>query len=441
MSYIALNVDQAREVARAMTSIAGEVDGVLGEVGRICSAVGVEVEAGEFNLTVSSWLEISQTITDVLNTKADQMQDILWPTNLSEVADLMLQQASGAEAGLDAELMEDLNGVAADSPSVGWQPPNYDKPGDPEWDPDPELISAWDPATGSVQWRGRSTVTRLLEMMYDPTKTAPDEFLVVKLENGKYMLGLPGVTDLSKPDFPGTLWGATPTNTVRNTLGAAQPSHLSTDIDDNAYALMVRDYIRLNIPQGADLVIVGHSFGADSSIDIANDPETRKMVNIEAVVAAGYDSNEQLNDLDADIPVLAYQNRLDRIVMGENALYHPAQIMDSTDRYVKNMVTVQPKKAAVAALDQVTDLWNAGFAATTSLGNPMLGLGTTTYGPNQSNIVFQGGLEGHGHDPSNYTHYIDLSLNPVVVDFMAILGDAGYDGAGDAYVVDVSDPG
>jgi len=145
---------------------------------------------------------------------------------------------------------------------------------------------------------------------------------------GKYMLVLPGVTDLSSfKDDPGESLGwASGSYTARDTWIAARESHGSALIDDNVYARLVEDFIERSIengdiPRGANLAIVGHSYGADTALDLASDPVFNgELVTITHVVAAAYHSEPQLPFVQDHTEVAVIQNIYDIPVLGEAIL-------------------------------------------------------------------------------------------------------------------------
>ncbi|MGI9493777.1 MAG: hypothetical protein ACR2QF_15380, partial [Geminicoccaceae bacterium] len=171
---------------------------------------------------------------------------------------------------------------------------------------------------------GRAVLERALQDTADSGQIQRDEFEVVELENGKFIVVLPGVIDLSKPQL-----GWDPHNrSVRDTDMAAVRSSTSTGIDDNRYAQMVRDYMDQHVPKGADVMIVGHSFGADTALDLASDPTFNNRetgFNVTHVTAAAYYSQPQLRHVQNDTEVLVLQNRHDVPVIVEGQGYAPTR--------------------------------------------------------------------------------------------------------------------
>jgi pimeloyl-ACP methyl ester carboxylesterase len=99
-------------------------------------------------------------------------------------------------------------------------------------------------------------------------------------------------------------------------------------VADNAYARSVIGGLdACGIPKGARLMLVGHSFGADTALDLAADasfggPDGYRITH---VVAAGYDSVPQLASVPGDTEVLVLQNHRDAVVIGEALFDHHVQ--------------------------------------------------------------------------------------------------------------------
>ncbi|MEZ5297871.1 MAG: hypothetical protein R2697_16820 [Ilumatobacteraceae bacterium] len=163
--------------------------------------------------------------------------------------------------------------------------------------------------------RARSLLGRLLTDLSDPLQIRADEFELVRLADDRFIVVLPGVTDLSNPD-PGL---SSTNRTVRDLDRYALPSSRSSSVDDNRYARMVWDaLLAADLPPGAELLLVGHSFGADAALDLAADPSFNGgAFTVTHVVAAGYHSQPQLDDVVGDTEVLVLQNHRDAAVIAE----------------------------------------------------------------------------------------------------------------------------
>lgn len=178
-----------------------------------------------------------------------------------------------------------------------------------------------------VSASGEQTVVRALQDTGNDKQIQNDEFEIVKLDNGKYIVVLPGVIDLSSPNL-----GLDDFNrSVRDTDQSALRSSTSARIRDNPYAVMVERYMRAHVPQGADVMIVGHSFGADTALDLASDAvfnNKQTGFNITHVTAAAYFSQPQLDDVQNHTQVLVLQNTNDVPVLAEAAGYPTTRAYD-----------------------------------------------------------------------------------------------------------------
>ena len=78
--------------------------------------------------------------------------------------------------------------------------------------------------------------------------------------------------------------------------------------------------VEQGVPLGSQIVIVGHSFGSDTALDLASDPSFNgpQGFDVTHVVAAGYDSQPQLDDIPDRTNVLVLQNRDDVPVLVES---------------------------------------------------------------------------------------------------------------------------
>ncbi len=159
----------------------------------------------------------------------------------------------------------------------------------------------------------RLLLATAFDAMADESILAHDEFGLVDHGGDRYTIVLPGVTDLSQP---GAGWNPVH-RSVRDLDKAAVPSSRSTGLDDNPYARMVAEALVANdVPTGAELLIVGHSFGADTALDLASDRSFTDRYHVSQVVATGYFSQPQLRmgGAGSGADVLIVQNRLDPVV-------------------------------------------------------------------------------------------------------------------------------
>jgi hypothetical protein len=293
-----------------------------------------------------------------------------------------------------------------------------------------EIRSPYDVRAVSDLDRGRQLVARALHDTATGYRIGPDEFEIVEFADGRYLVVLPGVTDLSHPDI-----GLNDTNrTVRDLDQFALLSSRSSDVDDNRYAEMVWAALRRRgVAAGSELVIVGHSFGADTALDLTGDPSFNGAggYRVTHVVAAGYFSAPQLSTVPGSTSVLVLENHRDAAVIAEGV--GQAGIDD----------------LAHTALDVFAAGWDAGWelahgdtsgardrvsAAATDLVT--LEPGVRRVADRQVVAVFQGGSDGAGHHPSNYVDYVSSTDDVAVTDFLRSIGSPG--GVGTAYAIDVS---
>jgi len=248
--------------------------------------------------------------------------------------------------------------------------------------------------TGSTPTeRGRSAIVETLENTANSRQIQADEFEVIDHGNGKFTIVLPGVTDLSRPDA-----GLSEQHrSVRDTDVAAASSAANATIEDNLYAQMVREYIEQNVPPGSDLAIVGHSFGADTAVDLASDPSFNgDQYNVTHVVAAAYRSESQLPSVQDGTEVLVLQNNRDLPVLVED-LGHVSSIEETF-----------PSTGDGVIVDE-----------------------------------FWGGRQGAGHHQNNYIDHVETTNsaeNEAFFDSFADAGYADYEGDGNVTAVDVSVP-
>ena len=202
------------------------------------------------------------------------------------------------------------------------------------------------------------------------------EIEIRRLDSGAWVVVLPGVVDLTDglPSAPeailGVAGGATGVAAVAGGMvsewhgenaddsprdmyyaaGAATGSGDGSITYENGYAFMVKAAMRkAGVPEGAQVMLVGHSFGAYTALELAADPEFNGSgrYSVSNVVAAG-----------ADVDWLAADHAL-----------------PSTD---------------VLVLNNAND---AAFLAESVLSRD---------GAAASDVIFPGGNAGAGHDPANY---------------------------------------
>jgi len=319
---------------------------------------------------------------------------------------------------------------------------------------------------------GRQLVETLLLTTADGSLVAEDEFQIVSVNGGEsFILVLPGVTDLSKPDL-----GLNDEHrSVRDLDQYALPSAASTSIADNVYAQMVSQALQeANIPAGADIAIVGHSFGADTALDLASDEAFnggRQGYNVTHVVAAGYHSGPQLEHVPDSTEVLVLQNHHDLAVIGEIAGHAPNQaIEEAKDLDVPGVLDRLGDGIwdGVWGLgDAVVDTGQFAAGSAVNIGSDIINHETRKFGfedpvgkvdwgdfddifliedgvtrptDQQTVVVFEGDWNGFGHHPDNYADHVATTTDQATIDFYESLASEGYTGTMDRWSIDVSVP-
>ncbi len=291
-----------------------------------------------------------------------------------------------------------------------------------------ELRTPYDVHGDDPLERGRNLVVRALQDSAAGYRIGPDEFEVVQFDDGRYLVVLPGVTDLSDVDL-----GLSDTHrTVRDLDRFAGASSRSSAVDDNRYARMVWQALaERGIAPGSELVIIGHSFGADTALDLAGDPHFNGPggYDVTHVVAAGYFSQPQLSSVPPTTSVLVLENHRDAAVIAEAA------------------GQAGPIDVVTAGLDVIGIGWDVGWAlahgdtdAATGRAADVLTLepSVSAVGDHHVVAVFEGGGHGAGHHQSNYIAFVEATDDPLVTGFLASVGTPR--AIGPAYAVDVSVP-
>lgn len=243
------------------------------------------------------------------------------------------------------------------------------------------------------EWRagdGRSSVAEALALTGDGNRLGPDEFgLIVHHSTQEATLGaptytvvLPGVIDLSKP-----VAGLDPQHrSVRDLDAVAVPSAAAGG-DLNLYAHMVSTALtRMEIPDGAHVNLVGHSFGAAAAMTLAEDPVFNgQRYDVRTVVAAGYY---------LDNPRPARRSTVAVVIENDNDIVVAAEAL-----------ALRP------------------FA-----------------GDRDEVVRFGGGRARLGHDPGHYQRFVESSGNEAIDRLAARLDADGNIASGAVLAVDVSVP-
>lgn len=227
---------------------------------------------------------------------------------------------------VELRLHADAQQAASAPPIGGRAPERFDAPGD-----------------------GRALVAVALDAVGDSERIAVDEFEIRALDNGRFVVVLPGVTDLS--DGVGEMldalrrfsvagldegardaaavWLDDEGSTVRRTRYAAEAA---VGVSENRYATAVIAALeQADVPAGAEVMIVGHSYGAYTAMDLAADRSFNAApgggapggyhVRVTHVVAAGAETDWRFRDLPTYTDVLTLNNRWDVVYQAEDVLH------------------------------------------------------------------------------------------------------------------------
>ena len=241
---------------------------------------------------------------------------------------------------------------------------------------------------------GRDLMVDALRATNEMERIAPDEIQVRRLDDGSYMVVLPGVTDLT--DNVTTPWNwltGGPQDTVRK-VANAQPSVINGG--PNPYAEAVKMAMqRAGIPAGSDVTFVGHSYGSYTAVDLAGDDAFNSIdgtssgynVRVRNVMGFGADVDWKLKDVPAQTNVVALNSRDDVVYRAETSL-HP-----ETREVLR--------QALRPGADFIPSPWYSPATRTPS-GRP-----------NQVEVEINGGRQwdkgdGYysGHDPRNYARSV-----------------------------------
>jgi hypothetical protein len=305
---------------------------------------------------------------------------------------------------------------------------------------------------------GQAAMERTLADTSVGSQIQNDEFEVIRHDNGKFTLVLPGVIDLSKPHL-----GLYDTSkSVRDIDQTALNSSVNSKVESNLYAMMVRDYVldpKNGIPTGADVMLVGHSLGADTVMDLAADPvfnNSQTGVNVTHVMAAAYFNQPELDKVPESTQVLVLQNNRDVPVIAEGLGYTVTEVRNEAARVVGGAKRTVDDVLGIGGSLLNGDLGGvfahggdiAGQAqrvlTTDSLPMPdaaaLLSTGVRNIDGHIVEARFAGGAKGAGHHQQNYIDYINGagSTDPSVSSFMASVASAGYAAPGETNAVDIS---
>lgn len=197
---------------------------------------------------------------------------------------------------------------------------------------------------------GRDAVLMAMQGLAEEDRIARDEIEIRALDNGRYVVVLPGVTDLSdgfdrfvaqvRADgplgAPGAgrdaieAWADNDEPTVRKMRYAFEAAR-SDDTTVNEYSVATLEALEAaGVPRGAEVMIVGHSFGAYTAIDLAADPAANAVhgaeptgfhLEVTHVIAAGAETDWRFDEVPADTSTLVLNNRFDGVYRAEDLLH------------------------------------------------------------------------------------------------------------------------
>lgn len=163
----------------------------------------------------------------------------------------------------------------------------------------------------------------------EDSRIATDEIQIRKLDDGTYIVVLPGVTDLTSNLTSPWKWvTGGPQDTVRK-VANAQPSVIWNG--QNSYADAVKIALqRAGVPSGAVVTFVGHSYGSYTAVDLAKDDDfnsidgTSKGYNLRVknVYGFGADVDWKLRQVPKETNVVALNSRDDQVYQVETR-FHP----------------------------------------------------------------------------------------------------------------------
>jgi hypothetical protein len=187
---------------------------------------------------------------------------------------------------------------------------------------------------------GRADIVEAFYATGDGRRAEGDEIEIRRLDNGRYIIVLPGVVDLSEKlddvganafrgDAVAPWYEGDQPNTVRRMAYAVSEARDGDDSFQNPYALRVIEQMqRAGIPAGADVMLIGHSFGAYTAMELAGNEKFNSAsgvsegyhVNVTHVVAVGADTDWKMAELPDATNSLILNNRKDLAFRVEDPL-------------------------------------------------------------------------------------------------------------------------
>ncbi|MDW3215461.1 MAG: hypothetical protein R8G01_15775 [Ilumatobacteraceae bacterium] len=226
-----------------------------------------------------------------------------------------------------------------------------DRPAVPTVPPvgEPGAIVGLRPSGFDAPSDGRGAVLAAMEGLADESRIGRDEIEIRALDNGRYVVVLPGVTDLSagidqfvdrvRDDPFGVgdagrdaidTWADSDAPTVRK-MRYAYEAAVRDDTTVNEYSVVTIAALEAaGVPAGAEVMIIGHSFGAYTAMDLAADPAFNAAhgldplgyhVQVTHVVAVGAETDWRFDEVPADTDTLVLNNRFDLVYRTEDLLH------------------------------------------------------------------------------------------------------------------------
>lgn len=177
-------------------------------------------------------------------------------------------------------------------------------------------VGAYEIPAGSHGEQGVALFAQALAHVSTTAMMRGDEFAIGRFGPNQYTIVLGGVTDLSSPDYG---WSEA-NRTTRDADHSAFPEFfeeaLGLDFGLSRYADAVAAAIEHEVPPGATVLLVGHSAGGQAAMELASDHEFTARYDVSHVLAFGFASEPQIDDVRAG-RVLVFQNNGDAVAQAE----------------------------------------------------------------------------------------------------------------------------
>ncbi len=461
MPLLALDPDRVDVLAGVLRRQAGAAEESAARVRQALTMAELQAEvADRLEERSDHWRSAASHLNHSAGLARNHVLDVGWPTpGLSRQNQWALAGILRNGLPATAQAERDSDGGACGIP-LSTEGTNI---GDLGGTFDVERRAPFSVCEGSPEQMGRDALIRMIADTGTPMQIGQDEFEIIQHGDETFTIVLAGVTDLSSPDF-----GLSEENrTVRDVDRFAVRSAVDTTLETNAYARMVSRYAFDHLPPGANVMIVGHSYGADTAADLAADGQFNGPdgFNVTHVVAAAYHSEPQLAHLPDSTRVLVLQNELDMAIAAEHLLHDPNIAVQEFDEAARSLWNRDPQslvhlaagaeavaETAQGAVGQAADAvwslpdigaawWRGDRSQVVAHATDLLPeLGVTEVNDVQTVAVFPGGVSGVGHHQDHYIDYLESADAPAVVAFFESIDAAGYTADGESSAVDVSVP-